>query len=332
MTKYLIIDTANTFYRCRHTTGRNIDATSKVGLSLQITLSSVAKMWKTFDADHVIFCLEGRSWRKDYYTPYKYNRVTLNLKKTDKERDEDEMFWEAFDDLATFLKDKTNCTVLQHPQLEADDLIAGFVQNHPKDEHVIISNDSDFHQLIADNVKQFAGTNDHLITNSGIFDKYGKEVIDKKTSLPKEVPNPDWLLFEKCMRGDSSDNVFSAYPGVRKKGSKNKVGLLEAFADRDSKGFNWNNLMLQKWLDHDGVEHKVKDDYERNLTLIDLSAQPAEIRELIDEVTTNISVKGNGSVGLHFLRFCGKWDLIRLAESATRYSPILNSAYQSEAL
>ena len=44
--------------------------------------------------------------------------------------------------------------------------------------------------------------------------------------------DPEWLLFEKCMRGDTSDNVFSAYPGVRKKGTKNKVGLLKHIADQ----------------------------------------------------------------------------------------------------
>ena len=54
------------------------------------------------------------------------------------------------------------------------------------------------------------------------------------------------ILFEKCMRGDPTDNVFSAYPGVRAKGSKNKVGLQEAFEDMDKRGFNWNNLMLQR--------------------------------------------------------------------------------------
>ena len=72
---------------------------------------------------------------------------------------------------------------------------------------------------------------------------------------PKEIPNPEWLLFEKCMRGDASDNVFSAYPRIR----KNK--LLEAFEDRTNQGFAWNNMMLQRWVDHNNVEHRVKDDY-----------------------------------------------------------------------
>ena len=67
------------------------------------------------------------------------------------------------------------------------------------------------------------------------------------------------------MRGDTADNVFSAYPGVRTKGTKTKVGLQEAFADRDSKGYSWNNMMLQRWGDHEGFEHRVIDDYQRNV-------------------------------------------------------------------
>ena len=70
------------------------------------------------------------------------------------------------------------------------------------------------------------------------------------------------------MRGDTSDNVFSAYLGVRTKGTKNK-GSLEAFADKDTKGYNWNNMMLQRWTDSYGDEHRVLDDYNRNVTLCD---------------------------------------------------------------
>ena len=50
--------------------------------------------------------------------------------------------------------------------------------------------------------------------------------------------------------------------------------MLEAFADKESKGFNWNNFMLQRWTDHNGEEHRVLDDYHPNKTLIDLTAQP----------------------------------------------------------
>ena len=70
----------------------------------------------------------------------------------EKEQEEDKLFWETFDEFKKFIYEKTNCTVLQHPQLEADDLIAGFIQCHPTDDHVIISSDTDFHQLLAENV------------------------------------------------------------------------------------------------------------------------------------------------------------------------------------
>ena len=153
------------------------------------------------------------------------------------------------------------------------------------------SSDSDFFQLIADNVQIYNGITDTKITTEGYYDGTGKLVIDKKTGEPKGAPNPNWLLFEKCMRGDTSDNIFSAYPGVRKKGTKNKVGLLEAFDDRTKQGYNWNNLMLQRWVDHDGKEHTVLNDYERNRKLIDLSEQPKWVKTTMDETITEVVEK-----------------------------------------
>jgi 5'-3' exonuclease len=275
---YIIVDTANTFFRARHVI--NGDADIKLGMAFHITLNSVKKAWQDFNGSHVIFCLEGRSWRKDYYTPYKAQRTAARAAHTEKEADEEKIFWEAFDTFKDFIIDKTNCTVLQNPRLEADDLIAGFIQSHPNDNHVIISTDTDFVQLIAPNVKQYNGVMETTITHEGIFDAKGKRVIDKKTQEPKAIPDPEWLLFEKCMRGDTSDNVFSAYPGVRTKGTSKKVGLTEAFEDRKSKGYNWNNLMLQRWTDHNGIEHRVLEDYERNRRLIDLSHQPKILKQL----------------------------------------------------
>jgi len=130
------------------------------------------------------------------------------------------------------------------------------------------------------------------------------------------------------MRGDPGDNVFSAYPGVRTKGSKNKVGLVEAYADRSNKGFAWNNLMLQRWTDHNKVEHKVLDDYNRNITLIDLTAQPADIRAIINQVVAEGAVaKSKPMVGAHFLKFCGKYNLVKISENSATYSSILSAKY-----
>jgi len=326
--RYLLVDTANTFFRARHSAHRQSDTRDKLGFAIHTTLGSVNKAWRDQRADHVVFCLEGRSWRKDHYKPYKANRAVARAFHTEKEAEEDKLFWEAFDNLKSFIAEKTNCTVLQNLQLEADDLIAGWIQSHPLDEHVIVSSDTDFYQLLAPNVKQYNGIADELHTLEGILDKKGRLVIDKKTKEPKKIPDPKWILFEKCMRGDSTDNVFSAYPGVRTKGSKNKVGLQEAFSDMDKKGFAWNNLMLQKWVDHKGEEHRVLDDYQRNRVLVDLSAQPDDIKAVIAEtIATNAVAKDRPMIGAQFLKFCGKYELTRLSEQASSFGTFLSASY-----
>ena len=326
--KYLIVDTANTFFRARHIAYRGADLDEKVGLSIHITMNSVNKVFRKFQADHVVFCLEGRSWRKDFYEPYKKNRKTARMALTDQEAEEDKVFWETFDDLTTFLKEKSNCTVIRNEIAEADDLIARFIHKHPNDEHFIISSDTDFIQLITPTVHQYNGITDELHTVEGIFNEKGSRVLDKKTKEPKVIPDPKWLLFEKCMRGDTSDNVFSAFPGVRKKGSKNKVGLLDAYADKDRKGFSWNNLMLQRWVDHNEVEHRVLDDYHRNVTLVDLTAQPTEILEYIDETIDAIEPKNFPMVGARFLKFCGKYDLQKISDNIDSYAHFLQLGYK----
>ena len=323
---YILVDTANTFFRARHVVRG--DADIKLGMALHITFNSIKKAWQDFGGKHVVFCLEGRSWRKDYYKPYKANRAETRSAMTVKEQEEDKLFWETFDAFKEFVETKTNCTVLRHAQLEADDLIAGFIQAHPNDDHVIISTDSDFHQLLAPNVKQYNGVSEETHTLEGIFDKKGKLVIDKKTKEPKAVPNPEWLLFEKCIRGDSSDNVFSAYPGVRVKGTKNKVGLLEAYEDKDKKGWAWNNLMLQRWSDHEGKEHRVLDDYNRNRQLIDLNAQPEDIKQIIQEtIATNAVEKNISQVGIRLLKFCQLYDMKRMIDSIQLYAEPFQAKY-----
>jgi 5'-3' exonuclease len=326
--KYLIVDAANTFFRARHSAHRQADTWDRLGFAAHVTLSSIAKAFRDQKADHVVICLEGRSWRKDYYEPYKKNRSVARAALTETEAEEDRLFWETFDALKTFFTESSNCTVLRHSALEADDLVAGWIQAHPADSHVIVSSDTDFYQLLATNVVQYNGITDELHTLNGILDKKGKLVIDKKTKEPKRIPDPKWILFEKCMRGDATDNVFSAYPGVRTKGTKNKVGLQEAFEDRASKGFAWNNLMLQRWVDHNGEEHRVLDDYQRNVVIVDLTAQPDDVKSNIaTTIAENSVVKTTPQIGTKFLKFCGKYDLKRISDNIQNFVDFLSAPY-----
>ena len=327
--KYLLIDTANMFFRARHGAHRASDTWTKLGFALHVTMMAANKVAKRFQADHVVFALEGRSWRKDYYEPYKKNRAVARGKMTEDEADEDKLFWETYDELTKYLAAKTNCSVIRCATAEADDIIARWIALHPQDHHTIVSSDTDFVQLIAANVDQYNGITDELITVKGIFDAKGNAVKDKKTGQPKAVPDPSWLLFEKCMRGDVSDNVFSAYPGVRERGTKNKVGLREAYEDRSRRGYAWNNLMLQRWTDHNGQEHRVLDDYERNRALIDLTAQPSTVQQTVDAcIREQISCKDVGQVGSHFLKFCGKYELTKCSDIAEQFGSWLNQTYK----
>lgn len=326
---YALIDTANTFFRARHVASRNSDPWEKVGMSLHLTLASVNQVVRKFSIDHVVFCLEGRSFRKDLYKPYKAHRAVANQALTEAEKEENELFWDTYEKFITFLKERTNTSVLREPQAEADDLIARFIHLHPDDKIFIISSDGDYIQLVSNHVHIYNGITNQLITPNGYFDDKGRQVIDKKTKEPKLLEDPQWLLFLKCMRGDSSDHVFSAYPGVRVKGTKNKVGLLEAYQDRNKKGFNWNNLMLQHWLDHENVEHRVRDDYERNRMLIDLTCQPDWVKENVDNtIKTGVRIKTTSNVGIHLMKFCGKYELQKISDNAETYSKWLNSPYR----
>ena len=324
---YILVDTANTFFRARHATRGDLN--DKIGMSLATVLGSVRKAWKDFKGNHVIFFLEGRSWRKDVYAPYKRQRTEARAAQSPREAEEDRVFWETFDQFKDYITHKTNCTVLQHPQLEADDLIAGWIQSHPNDNHVVVSTDGDFAQLIAPNVRQYNGVMQITTTHEGYFDEKGKPVKDKKTGETKDAPDPAWLLFEKCMRGDTSDNIFSAYPGVREKGTKNKVGLRDAFVDRDKRGYSWNNLMLQRWSDHEGVEHRVLDDYTRNVVLCDLTAQPENIKLIISDTikTATTAEKNISQVGIRLLKLCAEYDLIKISEQVQSYAEPLNARY-----
>ena len=330
MMSYILVDAANMFFRAKHVVQRGADMNTKIGMSYHIMFNSINKVWREQKGSHVVLCLEGRSWRKDAYEPYKNNRKVARAALTEAEQQEDQAFWDAFDELKTFFEKRTNVTVLQHGECEADDFIARWIQNHPNDKHCIVSSDSDFYQLINDNVNQYNGITGQLITTEGIFNDKGKPVMDKKTKEPKVIGDPTWLLFEKCIRGDTSDNVFSAFPGARKKGTKNKVGMMEAFADKDTKGFNWNNFMLQRWVDHNNEEHRVLEDYERNRQLIDLTMQPDHIKTKLDEaIVEQVQKEKKAQVGIHFMRFCGKWDMQRVVDRATDHSSYLNASYSN---
>jgi hypothetical protein len=87
--------------------------------------------------------------------------------------------------------------------------------------------------------------------------------------------------------------------------------------------------MLQRWTDHNGLEHRVLEDYERNRRLIDLSHQPDDIKKIItDTIFTATSANKNVSqVGIRLIKFCNLYDLKKIADQAQSYAEPLNARY-----
>ena len=338
MATFIIVDTNNLFFRSKFSVRGDLN--TKVGMSFHVMLMSLRKMWNTYNGDHVIFATEGKSWRYDYDAKYKLNRKIDRLAKTELELEEDAIFMEALNDFISFIDSKTNCTLVKAPNAEADDVIARWVQTHPNDNHIIISSDSDFVQLVAENVMIHDGVNERTLKHDGVYDSKGVKLeftIDSSGKVKTGKPNPEFIapddwqefaLFTKCIRGDKSDNIFSAYPGARFKGTSKRAGIVEAFEDRINKGFDYNNFMLQKWTDHEDQEHRVIERYEANRLLIDLTMQPEIVKAHVDEVIANALQKPvNSGVGIHFMKFCNRWDLANISKYPTDFANILNKKY-----
>ena len=405
MTRYAIIDVANMFYRARHVVQG--DAFTKAGMALAIMFKSLRKVHREMKADHMVFCVEGKSWRFDSYPQYKASRKLARAVMSDREKEEDEIFNHALEDFVTYINEKTRCTVLQSQGVEGDDFVARWVQLHPNDHHIIVSGDSDFVQLLADNVTIYNGVDDRTFTTKGVYDAMGNAMVfnvksdsgkirvsgtfdeckkkhdkeekerEKKhiagekdrqklwdnsekarnlddpthairpfVAVPFEYqeftfePEPEWwrkALFVKLIRGDTGDGIFSAFPGVRYNGSSKKVGICEAWEDRNGQGFNWNNFMLQSWeklirVDADGNKVtqtvRVMDEFSINEGLIDLTKQPDRIKDLMDTVIVQaVQKEPVGNVGIHFLKFCHKHELPSISRDADSHAAYLNAGY-----
>jgi len=345
MHTYILTDGHNLFHRQIRMTNPALGIDSMIGMALHLILNSMKKEYNKWNGSHVVFFLEGRSWRKDVYPPYKANRAVLFAEQSAKEQEDHSILVESFDDFVKYIDEKTNITVLRNPQAEADDMIHVWIESHPNDQHILVSSDSDFFQeLRFPNLTIYDPVKDLLIKQDGVFDDNGNRLAfalttDGKIKIGKKDPNfvceEGWYkyaLFLKCVRGDKTDNIFSAYPGVREKGTKDKVGIREAYNDKE-KGFSWNNFMQQKWIDHNEIEQIVKPNFERNRSLIDLSCIPDHIKlsslEIIASQTGRKNVPAP-EIGMGFMKFCGRWALKKIGDNYAAFMPMLRAKYQAD--
>lgn len=350
MKKYLLIDIYNIFFRLVYAIQeKNVEVKSALVLNSLFVMMNF--LFKSLEPEHLVFCVEGKNnWRKAIDKKYKANRQEKMDKRTKKEIEHDDAMLVVLDEFIEFADQYTNVTVLKCQGAEADDMIARFCYLHPDDKIIICSVDNDFVQLVNDNISLYNGRSHCLITPTGVYDmedkhqRMKKVVIDNagKVLIKKEYVEgvgsglPDnwqeYALFCKCVRGDSSDNIFPAYPrastkSTLKKGVK-KVGVNEAFEHRKDHSYEWINFMNQTWKDIDGVEHKVEDAYKHNQLLIDFNCIPDQLKEYFDNyIQGRCCKKGKKMIGIQLSRFFNKYELFRLQDNINNYTSLFSMEY-----
>lgn len=283
-----------------------------IAMANMAAFDSVNFNFKKYGCDETVLAFDGKkNWRKAYtrrspdvvtYKQYKGNRRN-DL--TQSEKLKLEKFDEHVAEFREIITSHTGLLVLFNDYLEADDLIAGYVQSRPNEKHIIVSQDRDFLQLQR---------------QPNVFQEDPK--TKKMLTLEEYDDDADYFMFQKCIRGDAGDWVMSSRPRLR-------IEKLKAAYNND---YERNNLMKYQFkveyvCEKSGLpkekEFTTGDVFEENEMLMDLSAQPNGIRELIME-SIEASVENRGRFDMiKFLKFCGRHDLQHLIQNLTKYTGML---------
>lgn len=307
--KRMVVDTANLLFRVAAAHGKNNYAGSaeeKAGLAMHMALNSLNKFYKQHRPDQIAMVFEGsNNWRKEYTKSDKC--LSKRVYKANRVKDPSMIpFFElikAFEDLA---RNHTSLVCLSNPILEGDDIFAGYVQRFANagDEVIGISGDRDFVQLLKH--PNFTLINPDTGKPRTLVDVCG-------------VDDPVFFMFEKAMRGDKGDNVFPAYPRVFKK------RLQKCMQD----DYELTKIMNETWTITDPdtgevITHRVGDLFEENVLLMDLEAQPAHVRKVIEETLDHELVHHGKFSFFHFTKFCGKYGLKQIAENGQQFADMFS--------
>jgi DNA polymerase-1 len=172
-------------------------------------VGAINKLIDVFSPTHLLVMFDGESKnpRKEILEDYKANRIDYS------EVPDDEnpftqlpLIYRALDYMGIKHTETSDC--------ETDDVIAAYALRYGSELEVLISSfDSDYFQLICDNVKviRYRGKCSTVCDSAYINERYG-------------IPPSKYLDF-KCLVGDTSDNI----KGVRGIGPKTAAKLLNTY-------------------------------------------------------------------------------------------------------
>ena len=215
MNKLILVDGSNLLFQMFF--GMPARIVNKQGKQIQGILGftgALLKIINKFNPTHLLVLFDGahQNERKQVDENYKANRVDYSLV------DDSENPFTQLEDIyrvLNYLKIKyyetTTC--------ETDDLIASYSLTFGSENEIIISSfDSDFFQLINENVKIFRYRGDNSVT------------CDSNYLLNKFNISPDKYAYFKSLTGDSADNI----KGAPKIGPKRASELINRFGSLDN--------------------------------------------------------------------------------------------------
>ena len=279
------------------------DDATLAGLCMHILFTRVQKFFRQHNPDYIVFAFENRNnWRKAFTksdecvskNPYKGNRVYDSSM---------EYYFKMLDAFKETCTHHTSIICLSAEGLEGDDLIAGYTQLYANDNHevIILSGDKDFIQLLKNPNVTLINQRDGKLRNQPGDKIYFDDL--------------DYFMFQKCIRGDKKDHVFSALPNVR------ETRLKRAFKDE----YERLKLMNETWtaeVNGKEITYRVGDLFEENKLLLDLTKQPEEVRQyMFEHIKDEVNNLGKYS-NFHFLKFLGQFQLKKIAEEINKFQDI----------
>lgn len=214
MERLLIVDGNNLLFQMFY--GMPSKIYNKSGQTIHATIgfvSAMQRLIKLVDASFVVVVFDGdvNQERIDEYKDYKANRVN-----NWDELPNDEVPFNEEENIIKCLN-FMGIKVLKSINMEADDLIASLTLSNFEDYKIYISsNDSDFYQLINDNVSiiKYKGKNSKIIDKNEFYNIFN---FDSSK-----------YVFYKSLVGDSADNIIGI-SGIGKVRATKIVSCCDSF-------------------------------------------------------------------------------------------------------
>jgi len=186
MDKVLFIDAHNAIWRASIIFGAKKDPQEDDSVIITFNFfRNLRPIVEMFSPDKCFFVLEGHpQFRYDLFSDYKANRIVKQAAK----KESIDKFQKAKDIIIPILN-LLPITVCRASKYEADDVIASLCDNMREEELTVLSNDSDYIQLLQ-----------RGYPSCQIYNPIKKECM--------EAPAYPYVAW-KCLNGDKSDNIPS---------------------------------------------------------------------------------------------------------------------------